>query len=318
MLVVRLLTEHLIHDRNQSRSLAYLKSVKLRTVSCLDVVKLPGVSDDMLRARCGPRVTRISHAETCYEEALHNILYAFLIATCKVVAVVKALVGRVYNVLCDFLAEILARIVARKLPVENADVLTEHIADTREHHLIGRVLENIEVTDDVLRGGSLNGALGAAVKEGRSRGSVAVHRGSGGNDTVGQLQAVACESAGIVYGTRADCKNKVGKLGISEEVGLSTRIVCKENYLSKSFNVGKHYLSVKHESAVVLAARLEYLLYLLSCRAVGILVGNDVYLVVILKYLGYLFERARGYLVSLERSSVLTHSTATFKFYHFN
>ena len=292
MLVIRLLAEHLVHNGNESRSLADLKSVKLRTVACLDVVKLPGVSDDMLRARCRARVAGISHTETCYEEALHNILYTFLIATCKVVAVVKALVGRIDNVLCDPLAIVLARIVARKLPVENTDILTKHIADTCKHHLIGRILEDIEVADHVLRGGCLNSALGAAVKEGRSRGSVAVHRRSGGNDTVGQLQAVACESAGIVYGTRADCKNEVGKLRISEEVRLSARIVGKENYLAKRLNVGKHYLSVKHESAVVLAARLEYLLYPCACRTVGILVSNDVYLVVILKYLGNFIERA--------------------------
>ena len=93
-----------------------------------------------------------------------------------------------------------------QLPVIEGGVFADDITETGLDHFHGRILQNVHITDNSGRHMGVEGGLHIVGDHCRAYGGVAVHRGSGRYDKIGQMIGKTAVFAQIVdnTGTNAD------------------------------------------------------------------------------------------------------------------
>ena len=99
-----------------------------------------------------------------------------------------------------------------QLPVQEAGVFAQHVAEARRDHLHGRLCQDLRVPDDRGRGLGVIGDLDVVDDQSRSRGHKAVHGRRGRQDDRLSLSQKADILAQVIDGSGADSQDQVGVL----------------------------------------------------------------------------------------------------------
>ena len=94
-------------------------------------------------------------------------------------------------------------------PLANADVFCQHIPQTRNHHLNGSGLHDVDVTDDDV--GAFGGKRDLQAVSCHRRGCrrISVHRRSSTNDDVGKLGDLTKDLTNVVQNTRTNAHDQI-------------------------------------------------------------------------------------------------------------
>ena len=217
--------EQTVHFRHNPCTLADLKPVKIRLFAPFNALKLPHMRHYVLRAGSRARIARKRHSKPRYQKALHYVFNATGTARFKVIAVFHTFIGSLYYFIGNFLAVIIAVIIACQFPVEYSDIFPEHIAYARKQHIKRRFLHNIEIGYNIFRRGAFNCCLCAVKQRRRSCGGIAVHGGRGSRNSVRQTQTVGNHPAYIVHNARAYRQNKIRQRRVFKNIRIGFRVV---------------------------------------------------------------------------------------------
>ena len=102
----------------------------------------------VLNTAAGTRAAGIVHSLTAVDESLEEHLHTLVVVLEESLCAVYASAERLTRELGDLFAVIFAVDEVRESPFADADVLCEHIAETRLSHMDRRAVENIDIADD--------------------------------------------------------------------------------------------------------------------------------------------------------------------------
>ena len=167
------------------------------------------VREVVLHARSGARHPRVVRGNARQHHSVHDRRNRGLVALCNAFQIVHARLQTLVDQARNRLAIVLAVDDVRNAPLGNADVLRQHIAQTRKDHPHRRGGEDVKVSDHRIRHAAVQRHLEAVADGGRRCGSVTVHRRRSPENDILAVRQVRNDLADVVDNARADTENEV-------------------------------------------------------------------------------------------------------------